>query len=100
MCIIDTQNGIIKEHFESAAFLDITNENFASLRSTNTNELPTTNFIQASQIYTRFKSTEKCQCSGGCNTDRSCKKSAVPNATSIENQNAKIVRLLLCILSC
>ncbi|CAF5167349.1 unnamed protein product, partial [Rotaria sp. Silwood1] len=58
MHIIATQNGIIKEHFDSTAFLDLTNANFASLRSINTDELPTITFIQASQIYTGFKSTE------------------------------------------
>ncbi|CAF4648456.1 unnamed protein product, partial [Rotaria sp. Silwood1] len=55
MHIIATQNGIIKEHFDSTAFLDLTNANFASLRSINTDELPTITFIQASQIYTNFK---------------------------------------------
>ncbi|CAF1370862.1 unnamed protein product, partial [Rotaria sp. Silwood1] len=58
MHIIATQNGIIKEHFDSTAFLDLTNANFASLRSINTNELPSITFIQASQIYTNFKLTE------------------------------------------
>ncbi len=50
MHIVATQNGILKEHFESTAFLDLTSANFASLRSTNTDDLPTITFIQASQI--------------------------------------------------
>jgi hypothetical protein len=74
MHIVATQNGILKEHFESTAFLDLTSANFASLRSTNTDDLPTITFIQASQIYTNFKSTETCKCSGDCNTNRCCCK--------------------------
>ncbi|CAF5059142.1 unnamed protein product, partial [Rotaria sp. Silwood1] len=74
MHIIATQNGIIKEHFDSAAFLDLTNANSASLLSTNTDELPTITFIQVSQIYTNLKSTETCTCSGRCNTNRCCCK--------------------------
>jgi hypothetical protein len=74
MHIVATQNGIIKEHFDSTAFLDLTNANFASLRSNNADELPTITFIQASQISTNFKSTETCKCSGGCNTNRCCCK--------------------------
>ena len=98
MHIVATQNGIIKEHFESTAFSDLSDANFASFCATNTNELPTITFIRASQIDANFKSTEMCKCSGGCNTNRCrCKKiieNVVPNATSVENQNAKIVRLL------
>ncbi|CAF1416749.1 unnamed protein product, partial [Rotaria sordida] len=54
MYTVATQNGIIKEHFDSMAFLDLTTANFASLRAININGLPTITFIQASQIYTNF----------------------------------------------
>jgi hypothetical protein len=52
------------------AFLDLTTANFASLRAADTGQLPTITFIQASQIYTNFKSIETCKCSGNCNTNR------------------------------
>ncbi|CAF1498946.1 unnamed protein product, partial [Rotaria sordida] len=39
-----TQKGLIKEYFDSKTCLDLTNMNFSSLRSTNTDELPTITF--------------------------------------------------------
>ncbi|CAF1125771.1 unnamed protein product [Rotaria sordida] len=59
---VATKDGIIKEHFDSLTFLDLTTANFGSLRAINIDELPTITFIQASQIYTNFKSTETCKC--------------------------------------
>ncbi|CAF1057837.1 unnamed protein product [Rotaria sordida] len=61
---VATKDGIIKEHFDSLTFLDLTTANFGSLRAINIDELPTITFIQASQIYTNFKSTETCKCFG------------------------------------
>ncbi|CAF4945623.1 unnamed protein product, partial [Rotaria magnacalcarata] len=44
------------------AFLDLTTVNFASLRALDTDQLPTITCIQASQLYTNFKSVETCKC--------------------------------------
>ena len=71
---VATQNGIIKERFDQMALLDLTTANFASLRAMDTDQLPTISFIQASQIYTNFKSIETCKCSGNCSTNRCCCK--------------------------
>ena len=71
---VTTQNGVIKERFNSMTLLDLTTANFAALRAVNTGELPTITFIQAAQIYTHFKSSETCKCSGACNTNRCCCK--------------------------
>jgi hypothetical protein len=72
---VATKNGIIKETFPSTMFLDLTTANFASLRSFNTDSLPSITFIQACQIYTNFKSTDTCKCAGDCSTNRcQCKK--------------------------
>ncbi|CAF4625883.1 unnamed protein product, partial [Rotaria sp. Silwood2] len=68
--MVATQNGIIKERFNPMAFLDLTTANFASLRAIDTDQLPTITFIQASQLYTNFKSIETCKCAGNCNTNR------------------------------
>ena len=71
---VTTQNGVVKERFNSMTLLDLTTANFAALRAVNTGELPTITFIQAAQIYTHFKSSETCKCSGACNTNRCCCK--------------------------
>ncbi|CAF2918564.1 unnamed protein product [Rotaria sp. Silwood2] len=71
---VATQNGVIKERFNSMMLLDLTTANFAALRTVNTDQLPTITFIQAAQIYTNFKSSETCKCSGDCNTNRCCCK--------------------------
>ncbi|CAF1931196.1 unnamed protein product [Rotaria magnacalcarata] len=51
------------------AFFDLTTANFALLRALDTDQLPTIAFIQASQLYTNFKSIETCKCAGNCNTN-------------------------------
>ena len=72
---VATMNGIIQQGFQSATFLDLTSSNFASLRNLNTDTLPSISFIQACQLYTKFKSADTCKCNGNCNTNRCyCKK--------------------------
>ncbi|CAF5023151.1 unnamed protein product, partial [Rotaria sp. Silwood1] len=64
MYAVAAKDGIIKEHFDSLAFLDLIIANLGSLRAVNVNGLSTITFLQASQIYTNFKSTETCKYSG------------------------------------
>ncbi|CAF4388668.1 unnamed protein product [Rotaria magnacalcarata] len=72
---VATMNGIIKESFQSAVFLDLTASNFTALRILNTEFLLSISFIQACQTYTSFKSANTCKCNGDCSTNRcQCKK--------------------------
>ena len=47
--------GIIKEHFDSMMFLDLTTVNFASLLAVNIDKLPSITFIQEVKLMKTLK---------------------------------------------
>ncbi|CAF2177712.1 unnamed protein product [Rotaria magnacalcarata] len=72
LCVVATQNAIIKERFNQMAFLDLTAANFASLRALDIDQLPTITFIQASQLYTNrcYCKKNNRKCCTKCHSDK------------------------------
>lgn len=72
---VATTDGIIREKFPSASFIDLRSSNFAALRLLDAETLPSLTFIQACQIHCDFRSADTCRCNGDCTTNRfKCKK--------------------------
>lgn len=83
------QAGVINELFSSPEFMDLTETVSADLRKTDITQLPTITFIQASQIFTKFKTNKPCKCAGSCQTNRCpCKKKLIKCCTKCHRGKA------------
>jgi len=71
-------HGIITDLFSSSDFIDLSETISAELRQIDSGVLPIVSFIQASQMFTHYKSIDVCKCMGSCDTNRCpCKKRSV-----------------------
>lgn len=72
---VTTLHGIIIDFFRSSDFIDLSETVSADLRQLDSSKLPTITFIQASQMFTQYKSIDVCKCIGSCDTNRCpCKR--------------------------
>ncbi|CAF4168027.1 unnamed protein product, partial [Rotaria sordida] len=84
-----TQDGIISELFSSSEFMDLTQTVSSDLRKTDITQLANITFIQACQIFTKFKTNRPCKCIGSCESNRCpCKKRLIKCCTKCHRGKA------------
>ncbi|CAF2185727.1 unnamed protein product [Rotaria magnacalcarata] len=65
-----TLDGIINDWFSSVDIIDLSETLSAELRQLDTKKLSNVTFIQVCQIFSNFKSTDTCKCTGSCDINR------------------------------